>query len=77
MSGFFFLKRSVIENVKLNPTGYKLGLEILVKGNYSKVKEIPYTFKSRRNGASKLDKIEIISYLRLLKNLYMYKIPRL
>jgi dolichol-phosphate mannosyltransferase len=77
MSGFFFLKRSVIENVKLNPTGYKLGLEILVKGNYRKVKEIPYTFESRKNGTSKLNKNEIISYLRLLKDLYLYKIPRL
>ena len=28
----FFLKKSVIENVVLNPTGYKLGLEILLKG---------------------------------------------
>jgi dolichol-phosphate mannosyltransferase len=77
MSGFFFLKRSVIEGVRLNPIGYKLGLEILVKGNYSKLKEIPFTFKPRKNGASKLDKNEIVSYLRLLKNLYLYKIARL
>jgi dolichol-phosphate mannosyltransferase len=77
MSGFFFLKRSVIEGVRLNPTGYKLGLEILVKGNYNKVKEIPYTFKPRKNGASKLNKNEILSYLRLLKDLYLYKIARL
>jgi len=74
MSGFFFLKRSVIEGVKLNPTGYKLGLEILVKGNYRKLKEIPYAFKQRRNGASKLNKNEIMSYLRLLKELYFYKL---
>ena len=74
MSGFFFLKRSVIEGVKLNPTGYKLGLEILVKGKYRKLKEIPYAFKNRRNGASKLNKTEILSYLRLLKELYFYKI---
>jgi dolichol-phosphate mannosyltransferase len=77
MSGFFFLKRSVIEGVKLNPIGYKLGLEILVKGNYRKLKEIPYAFKQRKNGASKLNKIEILSYLRLLKCLYIYKIARL
>jgi dolichol-phosphate mannosyltransferase len=77
MSGFFFLKKSVIEGVKLNPTGYKLGLEILIKGNYKKVKEIPYTFKPRKNGASKLNKGEILSYLSLLKNLYLHKIARL
>jgi dolichol-phosphate mannosyltransferase len=73
MSGFFFLKRSVIEGVRLNPTGYKLGLEILVKGRYRRLREIPYTFKQRRNGSSKLNKSEILSYLRLLKGLYMHK----
>jgi dolichol-phosphate mannosyltransferase len=77
MSGFFFLKRRVIEGVRLNPTGYKLGLEILVKGNYRKLKEIPFTFKQRKNGASKLNKAEVLSYLRLLKDLYLYKIARL
>lgn len=76
MSGFFFLKRRVIEGVMLNPTGYKLGLEILVRGNYKKLKEIPYVFKRRKNGASKLNKTEILSYLRLLKDLYLYKIGR-
>jgi dolichol-phosphate mannosyltransferase len=74
MSGFFFLKRRVIEGIKLNPVGYKLGLEILVKGEYKSVKEIPYTFQRRKNGTSKLDNSEIFSYLRLLKDLYLYKI---
>ena len=74
MSGFFFLKRSVIEGIRLNPMGYKLGLEILVKGKYKNVKEIPYTFKRRKNGSSKLNNSEIISYLKLLKDLYLYKI---
>jgi dolichol-phosphate mannosyltransferase len=77
ISGFFFLKKSVIEGVRLNPTGYKLGLEILVKGNYNKFKEIPYTFKQRKNGASKLNITEVLSYLSLLKDLYLYKIVRL
>jgi hypothetical protein len=69
---FFFLKRSVIEGVRLNPTGYKLGLEILVKGRYRRLREIPYTFKQRRNGSSKLNKSEIFSYLRLLTGLHLF-----
>jgi dolichol-phosphate mannosyltransferase len=77
MSGFFFLKRSVIEGISFNPIGYKLGLEILVKGNYRKLKEIPYCFKPRKNGASKLNKKEILSYFSLLKDLYSYKFVRL
>ena len=77
MSGFFFLKKSVIKGVQLNPTGYKMGLEILVKGNYCKLKEIPYTFKQRKNGTSKLNKREILAYLNLLRKLYVYKIAGL
>jgi hypothetical protein len=38
------------------------------------LREVPYTFKQRRNGASKLNKSEIFSYLRLLKDLYMHKL---
>jgi dolichol-phosphate mannosyltransferase len=41
MSGFFFLKKEVIDNVMLSPKGFKIGLEILVRGNYNKVIEVP------------------------------------
>ena len=73
MSGFFFLKKSVLEGVTLNPTGYKLGLEILLKGNYENVKEIPYIFEERKKGESKLSNREIFLYLSLLKDLYIHK----
>jgi dolichol-phosphate mannosyltransferase len=73
MSGFFFLKRSVIDGTEFNPTGYKLGLEILLKGHYHEVEEIPYTFRKRTNGSSKLNNREILLYLRLLRDLYAYK----
>jgi dolichol-phosphate mannosyltransferase len=70
MSGYFMLKRKVIEDVSFNPMGYKIFLEILVKGNYNKVKEIPYTFRNRESGESKLKMDEYINYLRLLYHLY-------
>lgn len=76
MSGFIFLKRKVLEGVEFAPSGFKLGLEILVKGNYKNVKEIPYVFNNRKNGKSKLNKKEIQSYLLLLKNLYAYKLMK-
>ena len=74
MSGYFMLKRKVIEDVSFNPMGYKIFLEILVKGNYSKVKEIPYTFRNREVGESKLKMDEYINYLRLLYHLYGFKL---
>ncbi|NPA62370.1 MAG: glycosyltransferase family 2 protein [Methanococci archaeon] len=63
VSGFFALKREVIEEKELNPLGFKILLEILVKGNYKTVKEIPFTFKGRIKGKSNLSKKIIFEYV--------------
>jgi len=76
VSGFFFLKRDVINDVYLDPRGYKIGLEIIVKGNYKKVKEIPFTFMDRQKGESKLSLRECYDYLVHLFSLYRYRIAR-
>jgi dolichol-phosphate mannosyltransferase len=76
MSGYFFFKKKVIENIVLNPIGFKILLEILVKGSYNKVKEIPYTFKIRESGESKLGIGEYINYTRHLYGLYGYKLNK-
>ena len=55
MSGFFALKRHVIQDITIDSAGYKILLEILVKANNARVKEIPYTFTDRKAGKSKLD----------------------
>jgi dolichol-phosphate mannosyltransferase len=74
MSGFFFFRKDVIKNANLNPKGFKICLEILVKGNYKKVLEVPYTFVNRKFGESKLNWKEEIKYLEHLLGLYFYKI---
>jgi len=74
MSGCFLLRREVIDGVNFNPTGYKLLLEILVKGNYERVAEVPYVFRERIYGQSKLGIGEIMRYIRLLLHLYKYKV---
>ncbi|HNT35867.1 MAG TPA: polyprenol monophosphomannose synthase [bacterium] len=76
MSGFVLLKRSVIENVPLIPRGYKMGLEILVKGNYSKAQEVPILFDNRKRGSSKLDCRTRWEYLVQIIDLYLYKARR-
>jgi len=53
-SGFFLFRREVIEGVALRPRGYKIGLELLVKGRYASVREVPISFRERRTGASKM-----------------------
>jgi dolichol-phosphate mannosyltransferase len=71
-SGFFALRREVMEDIKINTEGYKILLEILVKANEAKVKEIPYTFTNRRAGKSKLDNSVIFNYVKAVYHLYLY-----
>ena len=53
LSGFFVLRRSVIEGVTLRPVGFKILLEILVRGRYTGVAEVPYVFAERVAGRTK------------------------
>ncbi len=69
MSGFFMLKRKVIENVELNPIGYKILLEILAKGKYNSIEEVPIRFRKREKGKSSLNLANQIKYLRHLLRL--------
>ena len=73
MSGFFFFDRGIIKSVELNPRGYKIGLEIMVKGRYKSIKEVPYVFAERKSGKSKLGFGEKFEYLLHLLRLYLYK----
>jgi dolichol-phosphate mannosyltransferase len=73
-TGLFALRRSVIEGVPLNPLGFKILLEILVKGRYRKVKEIPFTFGNRWQGKSKYSFKEILAYLRHCLRLYLWRL---
>ncbi|HEV2038058.1 MAG TPA: polyprenol monophosphomannose synthase [Candidatus Eremiobacteraceae bacterium] len=69
-SGYLFCKRSVIEGVTLDPIGFKIGLEVIMKGKYQKAKEVPYVFTDRRHGSSKLNSSEIVNYLKQLGKIY-------
>ena len=63
MSGFFMLKRTVIQGVILKPRGYKILLEVLGRGIYHRVEEVPYTFLERARGGSKIGLYQIYLYL--------------
>jgi dolichol-phosphate mannosyltransferase len=62
-SGFFALRRSVIDGVRLNPIGFKIGFEVIARGRYGKVIEVPYTFRDRELGASKFGRREVAQYV--------------
>ncbi len=63
-SGYFGLHRNVIANARLNPIGWKILMEVLVKGDYHAVHEIPYAFVARDSGASKMTWRDQYDYLR-------------
>jgi dolichol-phosphate mannosyltransferase len=73
-SGYFLFKRHVIENVSLNVKEFKLLVEILAKGKYKEVVEVPYTFKTRAAGKSKLGSKQILSYVKQLLRLSEYRV---
>ena len=55
LSGFFLLRRSLVDGVTLQPTGYKILLELLVRCDWQTVRELPYVFQPRAAGNSKAD----------------------
>ncbi|MEX2690182.1 MAG: polyprenol monophosphomannose synthase [Candidatus Njordarchaeum guaymaensis] len=63
LSGFFGLRKSQIDLSKLNPLGFKILLEILVKGKFDKTVEVPYIFHGRLHGKSKMGSKEIKNYI--------------
>lgn len=69
MSGFFMLRRSVVESVapKLSTQGFKILLDILASVPPGlTVAEEPYSFGVRTSGASKLDNRVMVDFLGLL-----------
>ncbi len=71
VSGFFALRREVVENAELNPIGFKILMEILIKGEYRKVVEVPFTFGLRKAGESKLSGKTMVKYLK-----HVYRLMR-
>ena len=69
MSGFFVIRRRCIEGLAFQTTGFKLLLEILVRGRIQTVREIPYQFGLRRAGRSKASASVAFHYLHLLGRL--------
>lgn len=76
MSGFFALKRAAWERAtKLDPVGYKIALEILVKSGCRNPAEVPISFGERLAGETKFGAKEVGRYLRHLGRLYLYRYP--
>jgi dolichol-phosphate mannosyltransferase len=69
MSGFFIVRRSFFERVahRLTAIGFKILLDIVLSADGQvRVGEVPYHFRLRQHGQSKLDLIVGLEYLELI-----------
>ena len=70
MSGFFMVRRRCIQSLIFQSTGFKLLLEILVRGHLRSVSVVPFSFGSRAAGKSKASLKVAWDYFQLLVRLY-------
>ena len=68
-SGFFLIRRDLARGVEISAGGFKICLELLVRGRPGTVLEVPYTFEGRTAGESKMNTKEALGYLDQLRNL--------
>jgi len=76
MSGFFLMRRSVFDEVapSLSDDGFKILLDIIVSAGRSRARqgkelrigEVPYTFRPRHAGESKMSSIVVLQFLGLI-----------
>lgn len=76
MSGFFAVRRRGLRLEGLEPVGYKIALELIVRHRWTRVVEVPITFSERAAGRSKLNIGEQLRYLRHLARLYRFVLRR-
>ena len=74
MSGFFMVRRRCLPPNDLQKSGFKLLLEILVRGEFASVEEVPFAFGLRYRGASKANLRVAWDYGMLLVRLYAGKL---
>jgi dolichol-phosphate mannosyltransferase len=75
-SGFFLMHRDRARGVTISAGGFKICLELLIRSEPRLVIEVPYVFKGRTVGESKMNVKEAMGYLRQLRDLHAYRRSR-
>jgi dolichol-phosphate mannosyltransferase len=71
-SGFFLMRRALARDVRISAGGFKICLELLVRGRPAAVVEVPYVFVGRTAGESKMNLKEALGYLKQLVELRQF-----
>lgn len=72
-SGFFLVRRDLARGVRISAGGFKICLELLVRGRPSRILEVPYVFQGRTAGESKMNVKEALGYLIQLRDLHRFR----
>lgn len=72
-SGFFLIRRDLARGVRISAGGFKICLELLVRGRPASVIEVPYVFEGRTAGESKMNLKEATGYLVQLRDLHRFR----
>jgi dolichol-phosphate mannosyltransferase len=72
-SGFFLIRRDLARGVRISAGGFKICLELLVRGEPTRLVEVPYVFEGRTLGESKMSLREALGYLEQIRDLRRFK----
>ena len=72
-SGFFLVRRERAQGVTISAGGFKICLELLIRSAPRAVVEVPYVFRTRTAGESKMNLKEALGYLTQLRDLRAYR----
>jgi dolichol-phosphate mannosyltransferase len=72
-SGYFLIRRAAVQDVQIAAGGFKICLELLVRGRVSSIVEVPYEFVDRAAGESKMSWREATGYFKQVAALWQYR----
>jgi dolichol-phosphate mannosyltransferase len=76
MSGYWLARRSLVEAASLEGRSWKVLLELLASGPDARVVDVPYVFRRREAGRSKLGPRAMLDYVLDLLRLSNYRVLR-
>lgn len=79
VTGFFFVRKKIFDKIKIKSgetKSWKVSLEIIARGDYKKLTEVPYTFVNRKAGKSKISAKEYKNYISQILGLMAFKLKK-
>lgn len=76
-TGYMAIDRKLVNRLKLDPVGWKIVLEAVVKARPARLAEVPIVFTDRREGESKQSLGVLGQYIEHLYKLYKFRYPGL